>query len=504
MQTPLSIDTVLLDRYSILKILHQGAAGWVYLAIDQMTKGFCVLEEITVLDPNALLFLQAQFTELLAVLKLRQVAHYQGTIVDFDRLYLVRDYVEGHSLRELLEQKHIFLEKEVLQFLKQVLLILRSLHRQEIAHQNLTFNSIIQRLDGSLMLTEFTQASFVEQELDADLYALAVISIVLLTRCEPKELYDEMTQSWNWHDRANVQPRLAQVLDQMLSPHPQHRYPSAPKVMQALFTPHQPDFASIVLTFVLIGLAAISAYRLINHLSNLQPTIVTPSIAIDATSTPKETPTETIQQRSTRLGMDTDLLNKIMNDSNETQTPEKLLDQLATLSQEARSGMGTYKRASYNAWLANQTAVSDRAIELLTDSQFVLRFPEQQGKVLNPRTFGQIWYAIARDQMIKIQSETLLSPVTGTLKKGIGKVYRSQFKQGQIIKLNLKSESNAERAASIAVWIFSADTTLLKNFDQSSWSGKVNRSGNYEIVIVPNTMDTAQYEMSIDTSSASK
>ncbi|MER3435080.1 MAG: hypothetical protein C4288_17095 [Leptolyngbya sp. ERB_1_1] len=493
MQTPLSIDTVLLDRYSILKILHQGAAGWVYLVIDQMTKGVCVLEEVTVLDPNVLLFLQARFTELLAVLKLRQVAHYHDMIVDFERLYLVRDHIEGHSLRELLEQKHVFSEKEVLQFLKQVLLILRSLHRQKIAHQNLTFNSIIQQLDGSLMLAEFTQASFVEQEFDADLYALAVISIVLLTGCEPKELYDETTQTWRWNNRANVQPRLAQVLDQMLSPHPQHRYPSAAKVMQALFAPNQPDFASIVFTFVLIGLAAISAYRLINHLANLQPTVVTPSIAIDAASTPKET----IQQRSKRLGLSVDLLNKIINDSNGTQTPEKLLNQLETLSQEARSGMGTYKRSSYNAWLSNQTEMSDRASELLTDSQFVLRFPDQQGKVLNPRTFGQIWYAIARDQMIKIRSETLLSPVAGTLKNGIGKVYRAQFKQGQTIKLNLKSEL-------IAVWIFSVDTTLLKNFDQSSWSGKVNRSGNYEIVIVPNTLDTAQYEMSIDASSASK
>lgn len=484
MQTPLSVDTVLVDRFCILKVLHQSAAGWVYLAIDQTTKSFYVLEEAPVIDSGALPVLQEQFTELLAVLKL---AYYQSAIVDVDRLFLVRDYVEGHSYRELFEQNRIFSEKEVLRFLKQVLLLLRSLHRKEIAHQNLTFHSIIQRLDGSLMLAEFTQASFVEQEFDIDLYALAVMSIVLLTGCEPKELYDESTQTWKWHSRVEVQPRLMQVLDRMLSPHPQQRYPSAAKVLQALFAP--PDFASIVFTFVLIGLAAISAYRLINHLSNLQPAMVTPSIAVDAAPTPKET----TKPRSKQLGLRDDALNLIIKESGSSL--EQLLNQLEPLSLEARSGIGTYKRSNYDAWLSN-AKVSQKSIELLTDYQFVLRFPDQKGKDINPRTFGQIWYAIARDQTKKIQPETLSSPASGTLKNGTGKVYRAAFKQGQTIKLNLKSDS-------VSVWIFSADTTLLKNFSQSTWTGKVSRSSNYEIVIVPNTIGDANYQLSIDTSSAS-
>ncbi|MBD1844923.1 hypothetical protein H6F89_16270 [Cyanobacteria bacterium FACHB-63] len=494
MQTPLSIDTILVDRYCVLKILHQSAAGWVYLAIDQMTKGFCVLEEISAIDPGALPLLQEQYAELLPALKLRQVAQYQAAIVDFDRFYLVRDYTEGHSYRELFEQKRIFSEKEVTQFVKQVLAILRSLQRREIAHQNLSLNSIIQRLDGSLMLAEFTQASFVEQEFDTDLYMLAVMSIVLLTGCEPKELYDETTQSWKWRDRITVQPRLAQVLDRMLSPNPQSRYSSAAKVIQALSASHQPDFASIVFTFVLIGLATISAYRLITYLPNLQ---TSPPIALDTTASPTATPKETVQQRSKRLGLRDNLLQQIVDDSNGAQTPEKLLEHLETLSQEARSSIGTYKRVNYNAWLSNNKEISERSIELLTDAQFVSYFPEQEGKVLNPRTFGQIWYAIARDQITKNKFETLPARASGTLENGIGKVYRSQFKQGQTLKLNLKADS-------VSVWIITSNTTLLKNFDQSTWTGKVTRSGIYEIVIVPNTTKTTQYELSIDASSTSR
>ncbi|MBE9013921.1 hypothetical protein IQ250_27405, partial [Pseudanabaenaceae cyanobacterium LEGE 13415] len=306
---------------------------------------------------------------------------------------------------------------------------------------------------------------------------------------EPKKLYDETTQIWKWHNHAEVQPRLKQVLDRMLSPHPQQRYPTAAKVLQALFAP--PDFASIVFTFVLIGLAAISAYRLINHLSDLQPAIVTPSTAVDAAPTPK--PRETAQQRSKRLGLRDDALRLLLNGSN--RTIDQLLYQLEPLTQEARSGIGTYKRVNYDAWLST-AKVSQKAIELLTDAQFVLRFPEQKGKVLNPRTSGQIWYAIARDQITKTQPETLSSLASGTLKNGVGKVYRASLKQGQTIKLNLKSDSTS-------VWIFSADTTLLKNFSQSDWTGKVTRSSNYEIVIVPNTIGAADYQMSIDVSSVS-
>ena len=502
MQTPLSIDSVLIDRYCVLKLLHQGAAGWVYLAIDQTTKGFCVLEEMAAIDSSVLPDLQEQFAELFTGLKFRQVVQYRGAIAEFDRLYLVRDYVEGYSYRELLERNRIFSEQEVLRFLKQILLILRSLHRREIAHQNLSLNSIIQRFDGSFMLAEFTQASFVEQEFDADLYALAVITIVLLTGCEPKELYDEMTQAWKWRNHVTVQPRFAQVLDRMLSSKLQHRYPSAAKVMQALFAPHQPDFASIVFTFVLIGLAAISAYRLINHLSGLQPALVAPSISVDAASTPKESskeevPKETLQQRSKRLGLREELLTQLSNESGGTQTVQKLLDQLEPLSQEARSGMGTYKRVNYNSWLSSLSNISDRAIETLTDAQFVARFPDQKGKVLNPRTFGQIWYAIARDQTTRIQSETLSPHISGALKNGIGKVYRSQFKQGQTIKLKLSADA-------VAVWIFSEDTVLLKNFDQSNWSGKVSRSGTCEVVIVPNTTTATQYDLQLDISSPPK
>lgn len=481
MRTPLPVESVLVDRYSILKLLYQGASGWVYLALDQTTNKLYVLEE-TATNLNEL-------EALLAELALQHVAQYQDAIAHFDQTYLVRDYVEGHSYRELLEQQRVFSEAEVLRFLKQVLLILRSLHYRKIAHKNLSLNSIVQRSDGSLILTEFTQASFAET-FDSDLYQLAVIAIVLLTGCDPKALYNEASQQWKWHDWETVNPRVAQVLDRMLSIQPEERYPTAAKVLKVLFAPDQRDLASIVFTFVLIGLAAISAYRLINHLSKIQPAIVTPSIAVDAASTPSET----IAQRCKRLKVSQQLLTQLSTET--SQPPEALLKQLELLSQQARSGMGTYKRVNYDTWQDKRTSkLSDRAIETLTDTQFVALFPDQKGKVLNPKTFGQVWYAIAFDQIKQAKPEVISSKLEGTLEHGVGRVYRSQFKQGQTIKLSLKAP-----AGQIAIWLFSEGTSLIKNFSQSSWSGKIPKSGTYEIIVAPMSTIAVQYSLQLDAS----
>jgi serine/threonine protein kinase len=476
MRIPLSVESVLVDRYSVLKLLHQGAGGWVYLAIDQTTNRFCVLEETQ--DFN-------EFQMLLSDLKLRGVAQYERSIAQFGQVYLVRNYTEGHSYRALLQQQRIFSELEVMRFLKQVLLLLRSLQQLKIEHRNISLNSIIQRSDRSLLLTEFTRASSSET-FDSDLYQLAVIAIVLLTGCEPKDLYNEATQQWEWHDWEPVNSRLVKVLDRMLS----HEFATANQVLRSLFAPDQKDVASIVFTFVLIGLATISAYRLIHHLSNLQPAIVPASVSVDAASA------EPIAQRAKRLQVSQPFLARLSQET--SQTTESLLKRLEGLSQEARRGLGTYKRVNYTAWLSKRSSdLSDRAIETLSDAQFVAFFPDQKGRILNPKTFGQVWYAIAFDRIKIAKSDLITSNLSGTLRHGVGRVYRSQFRQGQMIRLNLKTDQ-------IAVWMFSGDTTLIKNSSQPTWTGQIPRSGIYELIITPTRLSDVQYELNIQQAQSDK
>ena len=75
----------------------------------------------------------------------------------------------------------------------------------------------------------------------SDLYALAVTAVVLLTGRDAGELYNDRMLTWDWQNYApEVSPRLAQVLNRMLSHKPDDRYQSVREVVEPL----QPEQAA--------------------------------------------------------------------------------------------------------------------------------------------------------------------------------------------------------------------------------------------------------------------
>lgn len=372
MVSPLFVDSLLHDRYRVLKILRSHRAGWMYLAIDKQTQDLCVLEEFIPIEPSVLPVLRQQIIE--QVEALEEIGHwrlaqYQTAIEVNNRFYLVQETTEGQDLLQ-------------------------------------------------------------------------------------------------------VDPQFRQEIEALLSPMP--------------MLPERRDFTSLAFMLVFVALAAIAAWRLIAQLPNLQP-LATPPIAINAETPTQSATPQSIEQRCQKLGIRYDLFSQLIDELSGSQTPEAVLNQLALLSQAARSGMGTYKRIDYDAWLTSSKQVSDPAIETLTDARFVAFFPTQKGKVLNPRTFGQVWYAIARDYTTQAKAETATARMGGTFKNGQGKVYRSAFKQNQTLKVNLTPTDK------VAVWMFSDDAVILKNFSKSSGVIKIGRSGVYEVVIAPLTTEAIEY-----------
>ncbi len=523
MLTPLPIHLILHDRYGVLDVLRMNRWGWIYLAVDRTDADrLCVLEELIPLESSELDFLQQQLNQKLRSLiafEHSQIPHYFDVINHADRLYLAREYIEGQSYRVLLNQRlktgAAFSEAEIIQFLKQTLPLLRKLHQRGMIHQNLTLDSIVYRqADQIPVFVAFAQAFYpafleaftwdyapIDQQLgerigcDTDLYALAAIAVVLLTGDDPNTLYDEKTQRWQLLTQND--PKLARVLDRMLSSTPWQRYASATKVMQALFEEDRTEFAAIVFAFVLIGLAAIAAWRLMTHLPNFRFSFAAPAWE-SMQPTPQTTQnaeSNSVEDRTQKLGIRDEILNQLVAETDSADLSTKL----ATLSSDARTGMGTYRRVSYNAWaaIAKQSNVSDRALEALADARFVAMFPEQKGKTLNPRTFGQVWYAIARDQATQTKAKTVQnnSHQKGILKNAQGTVYRLPLQQNQILKLTLDASPNQ-----VALWVFSPVNdapALLKNSNQNQWSSKVTRSGVYEIVLAPSTIDAIEYNLQL-------
>ncbi|MDZ8086046.1 MAG: serine/threonine-protein kinase [Nostoc sp. DedQUE12b] len=89
---------------------------------------------------------------------------------------------------------------------------------------------------------------------------------------------------------------------------------------------------------------------------------------------------------------------------------DNLLDKLeqANLSTTARRKLGNYSQKDYDTWRreARSGQFGNYTIDQLTkdtNEKFDRLFPDQERRKLNQQTFGQIWYAIAAEQVSKVQ-----------------------------------------------------------------------------------------------------
>jgi serine/threonine protein kinase len=281
MQPPITIGTVLQNRYRIIQVLGQGGFGRTYLAEDQRRfNELCALKELIPVTAGAGTWEKAQElfqreATILYQIEHPQVPKFRERFEQDHRLFLVEDYVAGKTYRDLLVERQAtretFTETEALQLLHSLLPVLDHIHSRGIIHRDISPENIILRdsdrlpvlidfgvvkeLATRLQTTDYNpnvtsvgklgyspseQMQTGQAYPSSDLYALAVTIIVLLTSKEPGELFDETQLTWNWHRWVRVSPQFAQVINRMLHPLPSDRYQSASEVMQALQFIEQP------------------------------------------------------------------------------------------------------------------------------------------------------------------------------------------------------------------------------------------------------------------------
>ena len=397
---------------------------------------------------------------------------------------------------------------------------------------------------------------------DSDFYALAAIAVVLLTGREPEELYDDKTQRWSWQEWAIVSPQFAQILEQMLSPNPSGRFSTAGKVVQALKRlalkdkekhsskiqtskpkvtqlpaavdeldePPRQDLSFLILVSVFLGLSTITGWRILSLLKPEPAETTAAQISPSENNDDEQKIQEALRDDRKKLGISFDVFTDLVDELFYAQHPQlqnrsldaepqtnqfraewnalakTVLKKLETLSREARINLGRYDRASYNRWLteASQLKVSGRSLSALTDVRFEYLFPQQR-RPLNSRKFGQVWFAIAHDQVSAFRDKSALKRIStqpfndqNTLKPGQGKVYVLQINQGQTLKVALKAP---DRMTRLSIFPFQEIPPLLQDSADQSWSAKVKKTGTYELVIASQATESISYQLFIKSES---
>jgi len=293
------------DRYKIINPLGAGGMGQTYVAEDTQRPGNpkCVVKQLKPAsnDPNFLVTARRLFTGEAEILeKLGHHDQIPRLLAHFERdeeFYIVQEFIDGQPLSAELPLGQRWAEPQVVALLKDILVILESIHGQGVIHRDIKPDNIIRRKhDGKLVLIDFgavkqirmqqatavgqvsvtvaigtpgympTEQSSGKPRPSSDIYALGMVAIQALTGLFPSQLREDEDGEAIWRDQAEVSDGLATVLTTMTRHYFKHRYQSASEVLQALQDLESPN------------LAANSSYTPTQAISNsgYMPTEVTP------------------------------------------------------------------------------------------------------------------------------------------------------------------------------------------------------------------------------------
>lgn len=277
----------LLDgRYKILEKLGEGAFGETYLACDQKRprEPYCVVKRLKPghTDHRVLELFEKEADVLERLGRHPQIPQLLAHFAIDQELFIVQEYIEGHSLRKEIRPGRRLSEGYVAHMMRDLLEILVFVHQNNVVHRDIKPENVMRQLNGKLVLIDFgavkelgtvtlnpmgqvatsvvigtlgympTEQAKGKPRLCSDVYAVGMIGVEALTGIYPLSLpEDPQTGEVIWRDRAEVSEPLATILDGMVHDRHTHRYPSAVEALDAL--QHSIDLSPSSSTFPIIS-----------------------------------------------------------------------------------------------------------------------------------------------------------------------------------------------------------------------------------------------------------
>lgn len=254
-------DDTLEDRYELLEPIGRGSQGATFRARDRDAGDIVAVKRLdlqTADDWKAVELFERE-ADVLASLDHpgipTHIDHFTRTIDGRPCPFLVREFVEGDSLADLVDDGHHLEEDEVWAFIDEMLGILSYLHSREhpVLHRDLKPSNVVRRPDGTHVVVDFGSVHrLVEQEGStvigtrgympleqlmgrtapaSDLYAVGATALHLLSHRHPGEMpVREMKP--DFHDRIHASRPLEEFLDRLLEPAVEDRLDTAEQARQ--------------------------------------------------------------------------------------------------------------------------------------------------------------------------------------------------------------------------------------------------------------------------------
>jgi serine/threonine-protein kinase len=262
----LRTNSILQQRYRVMRLLGQGGFGAVYQAQDmRLGNRFVAVKENFDASPEA----QRQFAreaQMLANLNHANLPRVTDHFIEpSGKQYLVMDFIEGRDVEEILKEQGVLQESQALRWFNQICDALEYLHRQNppVIHRDIKPSNIRITPQGTVMLVDFGIAKQEQEgnqtiaaaravtagfsppeqygrggtDARSDIYALGATLYHMLTGVMPPEATERISGHQFIAPRqinSQISPGIERVIQQSLELAPRKRPQSISQLRQLL------------------------------------------------------------------------------------------------------------------------------------------------------------------------------------------------------------------------------------------------------------------------------